>query len=161
MAVLESHVTPEELLRLPDGAGFELIDGELVERQVSRESNLVAARVIAKLVNAIDVTGEAEVYTSAMGYPCFADRPSLVRKGDASMIRQERLVGVASNPGYMPIPADLIVEVVSPNDLFYDVSEKVRLYLDNRFRPSLGRRPGASCGHGPPPGYDAGRLPLQ
>ena len=133
MTLLQDHVTPEELLRMPDASGFELIDGELVERQVSREANLVAARIIAKLVNASDATGEAEVYTSEMGYRCFADRPGLVRKGDASVVRKERLAAVGRNPGHMPIPADLIVEVVSPNDLFYNVSEKVRLYLDNGF----------------------------
>lgn len=33
----------------------------------------------------------------------------------------------------MPIPADLAVEVLSPNDLARDIDEKVKLYLDNGF----------------------------
>ena len=35
--------------------------------------------------------------------------------------------------GAITIPADLIVEVVSPTDLAYNVNAKVRLYLDNGF----------------------------
>ena len=31
------------------------------------------------------------------------------------------------------MPADLVVEVVSPNDLLHEVSEKVALYLANGF----------------------------
>jgi Uma2 family endonuclease len=31
--------------------------------------------------------------------------------------------------GHIPIPPDLAVEVVSPNDLFYDVQQKVGEYL--------------------------------
>ena len=39
----KTEVTPEELLAMPDGGHYELIDGELKERKVSVLSNLVAA----------------------------------------------------------------------------------------------------------------------
>jgi Uma2 family endonuclease len=35
-------------------------------------------------------------------------------------------VGIDPDRGYMPIPADLVVEVISPNDLSYKVVAKVR-----------------------------------
>ena len=57
----------------------------------------------------------------------------MIRKGDASVVRRERLAGVDEDPGYMPVTADLIVEVVSPRDLSHGVSEKVALYLSNGF----------------------------
>ena len=41
----KAEVTPEELLAMPDGGHFELIDGELKERRASFLSNLVAAEV--------------------------------------------------------------------------------------------------------------------
>ncbi len=37
----KAEVTPEELLAMPDGGHYELIDGELKERRVSFLSNLV------------------------------------------------------------------------------------------------------------------------
>ena len=37
--------------------------------------------------------------------------------------------GLDGDRGYMPIPADLAVEVVSPNDLAYELAEKVEEYL--------------------------------
>ncbi len=45
----KTEVTPEELLAMPDGGHYELIDGELKERRVSFLSNLVAAEVTAIL----------------------------------------------------------------------------------------------------------------
>ena len=35
-------VTPEELLEMPDGDRYELIDGELVERNTGAESSRIA-----------------------------------------------------------------------------------------------------------------------
>ena len=49
------------------------------------------------------------------------------------MIAKPRLAKFAGDLGYMPIPADLAVEVVSPNDLMNAISRKVRQYLDNGF----------------------------
>jgi Uma2 family endonuclease len=33
----------------------------------------------------------------------------------------------------MPLPADLVVEVLSPNDLAYDVDRNIELYLEAGF----------------------------
>lgn len=35
----EEGVTPEDLLRMPEGEVFELVDGELLEKQVSMSSS--------------------------------------------------------------------------------------------------------------------------
>ena len=40
---------------------------------------------------------------------------------------------VDPDEGFMPIPPDLAVEVVSPNDLAYDVANKIEEYLKNGF----------------------------
>ena len=55
-----------------------------------------------------------------------------MRRADVSLIRTSRLEGLG-DPGQMPIPADLVVEVLSPNDLAYDVDRKIELYLANGF----------------------------
>jgi Uma2 family endonuclease len=49
------------------------------------------------------------------------------------VVRNERLQGIDPDRGYMPIPADLVVEVISPNDFSYEVVAKVREYLSAGF----------------------------
>ena len=74
--------------------------------------------------------GAVEIYISELGYHCFndPDDPDCIRKPDLSVIRSERLKGLG-DVGDMPIPADLAVEVLSPNDLWRKVETNRREYL--------------------------------
>ena len=51
-----------------------------------------------------------------------------------SVSRSDRLAGVPADIDLMPVPADLVVKVLSPDDLAYRVCRKIRLDLDNGFR---------------------------
>jgi Uma2 family endonuclease len=124
--------TPEEFLTLPDSAGFELVDGHLVERTVSEASSRVGARIVYLLQVETEKTGEACVYGSDLTYNCIADPKKNLCRADASLIRKSRLEGL-DDPGLMPIPAELVVEVVSPDDVAYDVARKVERYLSGGF----------------------------
>jgi Uma2 family endonuclease len=127
--------TPDDLIHLPDeGVGYELVDGQLVERNVSKESSRIAMQIARLLANEAAKTKEAEVYGSDLGYQCFPDDRNRIRKPDASLVRKERLQSIEPDPGFMPIPADLAVEVISPNDMWYAVSRKVEQYLSADFR---------------------------
>jgi len=55
--------------------------------------------------------------------------PRTVRKTDVAFIRSGRFPNEQLPEGYSRIPPDLAVEVVSPNDLWYEVTEKVQAYL--------------------------------
>src|SRR5258708_3918441 len=136
MSTIASNVrfTPEDLLRLPDRNGYELVNGQLVERPVSKESSRIGARIVWLLMSEANKTGEAEVYGADLGYQCFPGDPKEVRKPDGSVIRRERLTSIKGDPGYMPIPADLAVEVLSPNDLSREINEKIEEYLTAGFR---------------------------
>jgi Uma2 family endonuclease len=103
----------------------------LEERAVSEESSAIASWIQFLLWSEAIKTREARVYDQSLSYQCFGD-PSLLRRPDASVIRRSRLAGL-DNPGLMPIPADLAVEVLSPNDLAYKVEEKIELYLTHGF----------------------------
>ena len=129
MSTLTTKVTPAELLAMTDAHSTELVNGELVEKEVSKESSRLNAKVARILGNAADTTNEAEVYDSELGYQCFPDDPDRVRKPDVSLIRKERLAAIEPDPGFMPIPADLAVEVVSPKDRVADLMRKVDEYL--------------------------------
>jgi Uma2 family endonuclease len=69
-------------------------------------------------------------FPADLGYVCFPSAPGKVRRPDVSLIRKERLPEGPTSEGYMYIPPDLAVEVISPNDLAYEVDQKVVEYLD-------------------------------
>jgi len=129
----ERTYTPEEFLRLPDSVGYELVEGHLVERNVSEESSRVAARIIYLLQVETEISKDACVYGADLTYNCITDPSKNLCRADLSLIRKTRLEGL-DNPGMMPISADLVVEVLSPNDEAYDVNRKVERYLSSGFK---------------------------
>lgn len=129
---VETTYTPEQFLSLPDSVGYELVDGCLVERNVSEASSGVAARIVHLLQIETDKTKEANVYGADLTYSCIADPSRNLCRADVSLIRKSRLAGL-DDPGMMPIPADLVVEVLSPRDEVYDVNRKVERYLASGF----------------------------
>ena len=128
-----SGPTPEELRRAESDGGVEYVDGQLVEKPVSLESSDVEATILILLGNEARKTKEARVYPSSMGYQCFPATPTRFRNPDVSLVRSARLAGTDPQTGLMPFPPDLAVEVLSPNDLAYDVFAKVKEYLSNGF----------------------------
>jgi len=125
----KAEVTPEELLVMPDGGHYELIDGELRERNVSVYSSRVAVKVSKILDNYCDQTGAGIVLESELGYRCFPWKPRRVRRVDVAFIRADRLSEQLLSAGFCSIAPDLAVEVVSPNDLIEELDEKVAEYL--------------------------------
>jgi Uma2 family endonuclease len=132
--VAPTNLSAEELQRLQQEAGVEFAHGQLVEKPVSKESSRVAMQIAFFLQGHVVNTGEAEVYGADLGYQCFRSEPRRFRKPDVSVVRRERLAGLEPDPGLMPIPADLVVEVISPGDTAYDVAERVEEYLTNGFK---------------------------
>jgi Uma2 family endonuclease len=126
----KSEYTPEALLAMPDGKCYELVDGQLVERNVSLLSSLVGARIISMLDSFSRPNSLGWVFAQGCGYQCFPDSPRKVRRPDASFIRRDRLpLDQLEDEGYSTIPPDLVAEVVSPGDSAYDVEAKVEEYL--------------------------------
>jgi Uma2 family endonuclease len=68
-------------------------------------------------------------FPEGTGYQCFPDAPLKVRKADVSFIGAERLPATIGSEGYISIAPDLAVEVVSPNDLAWEIDEKVTEWL--------------------------------
>jgi Uma2 family endonuclease len=129
VAAAEKHYTPEDLLALPDGEHYELVDGELVEKDIGTEAGWIAGQILKRLAIFIDAAGLGWVMTSDASYRCFPAHPQRVRRPDVSFIRRGRLAGERIPKGHTPIPPDLAVEVVSPNDFYSDVRAKVEEYL--------------------------------
>ncbi len=125
----EVRLTAEDLLRLPDSHGLELVDGKLVEKNRGARASEVGAEVVFRLKLHCRTTGHGRVFDAECGYRLFPDRPNLVRKPDVSFVAGERLTQAEVPRGHFALAPDLAVEVVSPNDLAYEVSAKVAEYF--------------------------------
>src|SRR5262245_50678280 len=86
-------VTPEELLAMPDGDRYELVDGVLVELNADMTASYVAMRLGHFLNVFLGNPPRGWVMGADCGYQCFPHRPKLVRKPDVSFIRLGRLPG--------------------------------------------------------------------
>ncbi len=133
LAVDPKLMTMDEFLAMPDSAGYELIEGVLTERKLMGAlSDHVASLINRHLGNFCAERNAGYVFGSETTYRCFGD-PRSGRRPDVSFIRRGRLPGERIPEGAIEIPADLAVEVISPNDLAYEVEAKVALYLRHGF----------------------------
>jgi Uma2 family endonuclease len=120
--------TPEDLLAMPDGKSYELVDGQLVERKLGMESSWVATRLLSRLERFCEEHGLGWTFQSDNGYQCFPHEPALVRKPDVSFVRFGRFPGGVLPKGWAKIPPDLVVEVLSPNETAYELDDKLEDY---------------------------------
>jgi Uma2 family endonuclease len=125
----KSRFTPADLLAMPDSKRFELVDGNLVERDMGWQSSWIGGKLLRLLGNFGEENGQGWVAPADASYQCFPDSPDKVRRPDVSFICRARLPGEIFPPGHCSIAPDLVAQVVSPNDLAYDVDERVHEYL--------------------------------
>lgn len=128
--LLADPITPEDLLVMSDELDYELVNGELVERHMGAESSWIATNLIGLITLCYQGRIPGHLFTTDCGYQCYADDPSKVRKPDLSFVRRGRFPKGRVPKGYIRIPPDLAVEVLSPNDLADDADAKVEEYLD-------------------------------
>ncbi|MBW3597261.1 MAG: Uma2 family endonuclease [Planctomycetes bacterium] len=121
--------TAADLLSMPDGDRYELVDGQLVERKMGTESSWVAGEVHRHVGNFVVHHRLGWALPEGASYQCFPDDPERVRKPDVSFIAGARLPNATVPRGHCPIAPDLAVEVVSPRDSYYEVDQKVHEYL--------------------------------
>lgn len=105
--------------------GQEFVNGEIQELNVSYLSGFVAARVNRIVGNFVEDRHLGWMSAEGTSFRCFPDDPRKVRRADTAFHRLDRLTAQqAQTEGYMPVVPDLVVEVVSPNDLADEVNEK-------------------------------------
>src|SRR5207302_6337262 len=121
-------ITAEQLLTIPDSDQFELIDGKLVEINMGARASYIEARLTRLLVAFCESPFAGWVLPGDTSYQCFPNRPNVVRRPDVSVIRPGRLPSETLPEGHLRLAPDLVAEVVSPNDLYYEVEEKIAEY---------------------------------
>ena len=124
----EIRYTPEDLLSMPDGKNYELVDGRLEERDMGAESSWIEGWIYFQLMMFCEEHRLGRVWPSSNGYQCFPHAPGRVRRPDVSFIRAGRLPGDELPKGHVRIAPDLAVEVVSPRDLALELDEKLEDY---------------------------------
>ena len=132
MAATGIRMTADELLRLRDNhMRHELIGGELHEMPLhGGEHGFVSGRVVRRLGVFLDQHPEVGGGLFATGTGFWPTRdPDTVRTPDIAYVR-ESLLDQARVPGYPEMAPDLVVEVVSPNDL----SEELQIKIEQRLR---------------------------
>jgi Uma2 family endonuclease len=133
MSTVESRTsyTSEDLLTLPEGDRYELIDGQLVERFRNTWASYVAGEILHLLLDACEADALGWVFPSGVTYQCFPTFPEWVRKVDVSFIGRDRLsFEEAKAPGHARLVPDLAVEVVSRNDVANELALKGQAFLE-------------------------------
>lgn len=139
--LMQREYTPEDLLAMPDGKNYELVDGRLVERHratppVQGEDHMgfladqIAARLLQRLANYCDEHPLGWVLIpSSGGFQGLPGSSRRVRKPDVAFVRYGRFPGEELPPGHAHLAPDLAAEVISPNDTYEEVDEKIEEYL--------------------------------
>lgn len=122
--------TPEDLLTIPGGERYELVDGQLVEKSMGAESDWVSARIIRRIGNHVEQQALGDVFGTETGFQCFRHDRKQVRKPDGSFVATGRLPGTRIPKGHIRIAPDLAIEVISPNDSYSLIDTKIHEYLD-------------------------------
>jgi Uma2 family endonuclease len=129
-ALTKSTYSPEELLALPDGKNYELVNGELVERNVSVLSSWVGGRLFQRVDTFCEQHGFGQAWPADNGIQCFPMFPNKVRKPDVSFVRRERITPQLFEQGFLRIAPDMVAEVISPNDTAEELDEKITDYQE-------------------------------
>lgn len=126
--VEQIRLTPDDLLQMRDGDQYELVDGRLVETNASLEAAWITTRSASRLTPFVRDHDLGHVLSGVATYECFPFDPGLVRKPRLSFIARGRLSQAQFERGHCRVAPDLAVEVVSPDELYTNVTHKVAQY---------------------------------
>ena len=131
MTTTTRPITAEDLLLMPDdGYRYELIRGELLKMSPTGSYHgVLTAIVTGSLIVHVRANNLGKVLTGDPGFLISSD-PDTVRAPDVAFISRKRLEEVGETDGYWPGAPDLVVEVISPNDRYTEVEEKVTEWLE-------------------------------
>ena len=127
--ITTARITPEDLLDITDRSMPELVDGQLLEREMGQKSDAIAALLIYFLNQFVRERRLGLVNGGQGSYQIFPDDPNKVRIPDVSFTRRDRLPGGTPADGHSRVAPDLVVEVISPNDTIRKLDLKIADFL--------------------------------
>ncbi len=127
---VKTLLTADDLLRAEDLGPCELVKGEIVRMAPTGYGHgRLTACITALLEQFVRPKDLGEVLGAETGFIVSRD-PDTVRAPDAMFVSKGRLSGEIDPDHFLPFAPDLAVEVVSPNDLWSEIEEKVEEYLE-------------------------------
>ncbi len=126
---LRTNLTPEQFEMMSGTRGVELVDGDLKELNMGAESSYVSGELMFLIGKVIRAGNLGHIFPPDAMYQCFPLKPKSVRKPDVSFVRSGRFPNNRPPRGIIYLVPDLVVEVISPNDTYYDVEDKLNDYL--------------------------------
>lgn len=124
----EALLTGEELLRLPDLGPCELVNGKIVPMAPTRPEHGDAENNLAYHLTTWARGGRyGKVWTGEVGI-YIRRNPDTVRAPDVIFISHDRLAR-RRGPGFLDVPPELVVEVLSPTDRWAQVKVKLGDYF--------------------------------
>lgn len=125
-----TSMTADEFLAWPNNGGHELIHGQVVEMpEMGAQALFISGTIYHLLALWARAGRHGWVFPNDSGIQCFSDDADRIRKPDVCFVRAGRFPKDDVPIGWIQMPPDLAVEVVSPNDVWSEVSEKVADYL--------------------------------
>lgn len=130
MATMSLPTTAAELELMPYARGrYELIRGELIQLSpAGRQHGNIGFEFARQFSNFVKAHHLGEVYLAETGF-ILNREPDTVRAPDFAFIRKARLAEIEGVTGYIPIPPDLAMEVISPTDRYTEVNQKTQDWL--------------------------------
>ncbi len=121
-------LTADDLLRLPkEGKRYELVKGELVEMAPPGDEHGEIAATIARILGTFVIEHGLGSIRVESGFQ-LSRNPDTVRAPDVAFIGKDRLIRPRPK-GYYPGAPDVAVEILSPNDTFREVQERIEAWL--------------------------------
>lgn len=123
------RISLEDFCNLPDSKMYELLDGELFERNSGQLSSCVGAIVGANLSSFVFPSRLGFLFDWSIGVRIFPGKPERIRRPGLAFVRRERMPGGPDGEFLETVP-DLVVEVIAPDDSAIALQAKLQEYRD-------------------------------
>ena len=122
--------TAEELFNMPDdGYRYELVRGKLRKMApTGGEHGWIESDINGSLIPFVKANNLGRTFGGNTGF-LLEQGPDHVRAPDVAFVRRERVEAIGRQIRYWPEAPDLAIEVISPDDRYTEVNEKVADWL--------------------------------